>query len=1146
MPCENLKFKRVEIMNKSKFLKKSLAALLAVMLIVAMIPLGASAASSALPSLAFINVDGVAVAPDSSGVVSATIAASATTVKVTATLSGSGEDTATVTTRYTDSLLGDTIETNTTDSQAASETTLTLSNYSSSNSVYTIPVTVTSEDKSSSKEYTLKLTQSTGKSTTTLSTSVSISKTGTNSGGIISATVNNTRRVIDVTVAYGYTSGSITVTAIDGATITAYTPVSGSATPTSGDTSYTISSVSDGDKITVTSEGGVNRAFTVAITETAALSTFTIAGKSGEFSDSNSDGKLDTITVTLDEADILDSYDEVETDPSRVVNFATLADTTVTGTYSGTLSKGGKITLTGIGTNGTYTDTLSVNCAGASFDYSLVVNIAPSTECSLLYAQINTEIATISGTSVTAVLPVGENVSSIAAGNLLIRVSVGASVSGDIAWTQGTGTDDYDVYTNTNAVSLSSAKGLVVTAADGDTNNKYYISATNSDTDVLSTSMTALTLMNGTTEYKGSFSGDTVTVTVPYMTKTIGSWLVYATPDSNGKAYGYNTTDSKYTTAIINGTTTVANISTSTIATSGVTDGKTVTLSNFIKIVNKKNSGVDHYYTLVIKFEAAKTGKTLTSLSVTASSASSDKATYRALSSSNTYRATVNNTAKTITVTTAYSHSLSGYANYVTEFVTASGGVAFASDGTQVSAINQYNGDDHSGTTTISDNDTIYVLPEEIAKLITSASDLTTNAGYGTTYTVTVDSLDPSDDGELTKFAIGSTTLSISGSRVISGTIPYSATIDAISSAAEGNTQFATYTVSDLAALTGFTSDGDTDGDGEADASSSTNRKFAFVRGTDNAVTAYVWYNGISSATLVDSTNPLTITAESGDISNTYTFNLKYANAGTEAAITSFKVANTNATISGREIKVTVPYGTSLNGLIPTFTVSTGATVQVGSETITSGTTPVDFTNPVTLYVTSEDASKTNSYVVTATVAEQFSDVTSDKWYYNYVMTAASEGIVAGYGDGTFRPNANVTRAEFAIMLVGMLQADTSAYTDIAAFPDTTTIYASAKKAIAYCADKGYISGFEDGNFRPNENITRQQAASILKRALGLDGTPATLFNDDAKIAGWAKTAVNACKAAGIFVGDENGNFNPTSNLTRAEAAKVMVDSIGK
>ena len=164
-------------------------------------------------------------------------------------------------------------------------------------------------------------------------------------------------------------------------------------------------------------------------------------------------------------------------------------------------------------------------------------------------------------------------------------------------------------------------------------------------------------------------------------------------------------------------------------------------------------------------------------------------------------------------------------------------------------------------------------------------------------------------------------------------------------------------------------------------------------------------------------------------------------------------------------------------------------------------------------------------------------------WFYQNVMDAVAAGIVSGRGDGTFGPNDRITRRDFAIMVSKLLldgedapEATTTPFSDVAAND-------YGLNAIAYCAENGIISGF-DGEFRPGDNITRQEAASVMKNALELTGTTSDLFADDAAIATWAKANVYACKAAGIFNGDDNNNFNPTSTLTRAEAASIMVNAM--
>lgn len=1102
-------------MNKSKFLKKSLAMVLAVMLIVAMIPLGASAAEA--PALASLTVNGTAIWPDANKTVESNVPSAATTFTLAAALSGTGAAAGTVEAVQKDNVHKDAIAKN-----DAAPTKLTLSNYSVSGSVYTIPIIVTGNG--ASETYTLKLTRNDGRSTTKLADKPVVKA----ANGILDVSVNNTSRLINVNVAYGYAdAGVITVTPIEGATV--------------ADADVT---VVNGAQLNVTSEAGITRAFTVVVNEEPALTSFSIAGKEGVFSDEDdpADGKKETITVTLTEKDIQDKYEEVEANPAREVTFASLAGTTVTGTASGALTNGGKITMTGLGTSVNnpkdFTDTLTVSCNGVTFTYNLKVVVTPKSDCDISYAQIGTEIAAINNNKISAVMVTGYDVKAVPANDIIIRVPVGANLTGDITWDAPTTTATYKEYKNSGSVDLSVAKSIVVTAEDGKTAKKYLISASNSTPDKLSTTLTAFSLMNGTTEYKGSISGDKITVTVPYMTKSLQTWKVYATPDADGKVYEANGAAPAVDTAVVNGTTTVADIAAGSVL-DGITNGEDVNIASFVRLLNKKNSSVYHDYSLTVKFEAAKTGKTLSALTVTASDKTNDRDTFRALDSTNTYRAS-GLANKQIVIDTAYSHA--GLSKYVTEFTTAAGGVAFLADGTRLTALDKTNSTDHAGTTVLANNDKIVVLPEIIAKTITDAASVTNNKQYGTEYTVVVKNKAAARDGELSSLSVADTTLRISGTS-ITGTIPYSATVAASTDINDNSTIFPVFKTSNFAKM-GIDASHTFVSESEG-AAAATNMKFGFVRNADGTVAVYAW-DGASATPIDGTTQKLNVYAENGNLSNSYAFGLKFAAPRTEASITSFRLANTNAVISDRNITVTVPYGTKLNGLIPTFTASAGAKVTVGGNAITSGKTPLDFSRDVEMLVVSEDGSKRNSYNVKVAVSSQFTDVSSSAWYYDYVMSAASAGIVHGYGDGTFKPSNNVTRAEFAIMLVGMLKADTGAYAGVIAFPDCANLYDSAKAAVAYCADKGYISGYTDGSFKPNASITRQEAASVVARALSLTGTPATEFKDAGKISSWAKAAANACKASGIFSGDEKGNFNPTKNITRAETAKVMVDSIGK
>ena len=117
------------------------------------------------------------------------------------------------------------------------------------------------------------------------------------------------------------------------------------------------------------------------------------------------------------------------------------------------------------------------------------------------------------------------------------------------------------------------------------------------------------------------------------------------------------------------------------------------------------------------------------------------------------------------------------------------------------------------------------------------------------------------------------------------------------------------------------------------------------------------------------------------------------------------------------------------------------------------------------------------------TNVSDFSDVKSSDWYGTTVATLADMGIVKGYEDGTFRPNAPITRAEFAAIATRFFE-ETGATYEPGTFTDVTGSEWFAG-AIMDAVNLGLIGGYEDGTVRPNNNITRAEACAIVNRTLG-------------------------------------------------------------
>ena len=567
-------------------------------------------------------------------------------------------------------------------------------------------------------------------------------------------------------------------------------------------------------------------------------------------------------------------------------------------------------------------------------------------------------------------------------------------------------------------------------------------------------------------------------------------------------------------------------------------------------VTNDNNNKITAKYDVVIKLENAQTGKTLSSLNTTATSlTSNDQAIVRDIKDSNTFKATVDNSAKKVSITKAFSLDLAKL--YPIDFTTATGGVAFVGtksgdDYTSVASLTVLDADNNTSVdaSELTNGSNIIVLPEEIAKQVTNGTITKAQASYGTVYTVEVKTAAASNKAALSALTVKDTKLTVSGQN-ITGTVPYSLTVDSSATLTEDNTFFLDFTASDYAVLgdgaaNTFLVKGIPAGQEEAGTASPTNAKVAFVRDTDNKVIVKVWDGSTGTAATA-----LTLTAEDSKTKGVYTFkDMKYANANTGADITSFRVANSNGVINGRTITVAVPFGTDLMGLIPTFTTSEGATVALNGSKIESGKTAINFSNDVTLMVTSEDGKNTVAYTVKVTTAAQFTDVNEGDWFYANVMRAVELGILKGKGEGIFAPYDNITRRDFAIMLAQSLGNSndgeaTSPFKDVA---DNDYGVVS----IAYLYEKGIVTGDDKGNFNPDSNITRQEAAIMLAKAFEATGTTSDLFTDDASIASWAKSFVYAAKAAGLMNGDTNGAFRPTSTITRAEAASAMVNAIDK
>ena len=291
-----------------------------------------------------------------------------------------------------------------------------------------------------------------------------------------------------------------------------------------------------------------------------------------------------------------------------------------------------------------------------------------------------------------------------------------------------------------------------------------------------------------------------------------------------------------------------------------------------------------------------------------------------------------------------------------------------------------------------------------------------------------------------------------------------------------------------------------------------------------------------------DAITQFIVTAENERNTQAYDVKVVVNKPETGAEITGLSVNGTAATIARNVISVRLPLGSKLYPVTLDIEASKMATVWVDGDKYDpkAANDRFDVNDDVTIKVTSENKATTNTYTLKVVVSDSFNDVPTSEWYYDEVMTAANAGWINGTKPGYFEPNGTMTRGDFMVIIARILDCDTEATVE-SKFPDCNeTDYFNA--AVTFCKLRGIIDGDDKGYFNPYAAITREEMAKILCNALELDEleTSANPFDDDAEIAQWAKGYVNAVQAEGIMEGS-NGSFNPRDNATRAEGAAVLV-----
>ena len=172
-----------------------------------------------------------------------------------------------------------------------------------------------------------------------------------------------------------------------------------------------------------------------------------------------------------------------------------------------------------------------------------------------------------------------------------------------------------------------------------------------------------------------------------------------------------------------------------------------------------------------------------------------------------------------------------------------------------------------------------------------------------------------------------------------------------------------------------------------------------------------------------------------------------------------------------------------------------------------------------------------------------FSDLDSVPWAREAIQELAKRNILNGKGNGRFDPDGNVTREEFAKLIVNAFNIKNKSEADIE--------FSDVKKGMWYesyvniASSCGIVNGYGDGKFGTGDCITRQDCAVMLLRALEYMGKDTSVhqnvsFDDEGEISDYAKKAVDILSAMNVINGKGNNLFVPKAFCSRAEAAVMF------
>ena len=180
------------------------------------------------------------------------------------------------------------------------------------------------------------------------------------------------------------------------------------------------------------------------------------------------------------------------------------------------------------------------------------------------------------------------------------------------------------------------------------------------------------------------------------------------------------------------------------------------------------------------------------------------------------------------------------------------------------------------------------------------------------------------------------------------------------------------------------------------------------------------------------------------------------------------------------------------------------------------------------------------------TVCADMKDIDQSKWYHEAVHYVGEKGIMNGYNKNEFGPNDTLSRAMLAQILYNNAGKPTAAKNTSCSDIKPGDWFASA---VNWASENNIVTGFTDGTFKPGANITREQLAVMLYRYAGQPATTGSLasFTDAASVSGYAQQAMQWATANGIITGNGSATtLDPQGNATRAQAAAMIMRYLEK